>query len=334
MTSHRSVVRVWFGAILLGLILAGPATADDAPPLPSDPNAWINSGPLSVNGLKGKGIVLWFFEEDCPRCRARWPEMIETSKTFESQPVVFIAVNSGNPRTKTEAYVRQNKIPWPVLVDTSRDFERACGMIQEISLQNISQIRYVTADGQIHTGLNDDLQEIAEKAVEGATWKVDPLTVPESLKPVWAAVEIGNYKGLAGSLKKSAGSNKADVKQASEQLMAIVQKEIDDQMARIEEAQQGSNPYKAFELASELSDRFIGFELPKEAAALKKDLAKDPKVKAGQLAAKGLDIARKQLAAGNPALKAKARAGLEKVIAEFPDTVLAAKAQELLDYTE
>lgn len=329
-----SVVSLSVVAVLGCLCLSGSAGADDTPAFPSDPNAWINSGPLSVNGLKGKGIVLWFFEEDCPRCRARWPEMVETSKGYDGQAVVFIAVNSGNPRAKTEGYVRQQKIPWPVLVDTTRDFERACGMIQEISLQNISQIRYITPDGQMHVGVTDDLEEAADKAAEGATWKIPPDTIPESLKPVWMAVEIGNYKGIGPALKKSAGSGNPGVKAAAEKLTQIVQQEIDDQMARIKEAQDASNTYKAFELVTEMSDRFLGFELPKDAATLKKDLSKDPKVKAGQLAAKGMDIARKQLAAGNPTLKAKARAALEKIVSEYPDTTLARQAQELMEYTE
>lgn len=317
-------------AMIAGLGMFSAAHADPAPPFPSDPNAWINSGPLSVSGLKGKGIVLYFFEEDCPRCRALWPDMIEAAKKFEGQPVVFIAVNSGSPRAKVQGYVQQIKLPWPVLVDTSRDFEKACGLDPEISLQNIYQVQYIKHDGEMEIG-SVDLEEIGAKAAEGAEWKIDPTTIPEALKATWTAVEIGNYKGIAGTLKKSVTSSKAEVKDAAAKLMEVVQKEIDDMMAKITEAQEASNPYRAFELAGELSDRFTGFDLPKEAATLKKDLSKDPKVKAGQMAAKGLDLARKQMAFGNAAVKAKSKAALEKIVADFSDTILAAQAQALLE---
>src|SRR4029078_6138704 len=113
-------------------------------------------------------------------------------------------------------------------------------------------------------------EESADKAVEGAEWKVDPdsIPIPAALKATWMAVEIGNYKGVAGTLKKSPPSSKAEVKEAATKLMEVVQKEIDDQMAKIKEAQDGSNPYRAFELLTELTEHYNGFELPKETTTL------------------------------------------------------------------
>ncbi len=316
----------------LGMLAA--ARAEDAPAFPTDPNAWINSGPLSVDGLKGKGIVLWFFEENDANTLKRWPAMIEASQKYEKRllPIVFIAVNSGNPRARVDAYFKQVpvKVTWPVLVDTSRDFEKACGLFQEINDKNVSGIRYVTPKGEIQTSLTEEIEGIAEKALEGAAWKVEPSTIPDPLKSVWLAVEIGNYKGIAATLKKSTSSPKSDIKDAATKLMDIVQKEIDDQMGKIKEAQEATNPYRAFELLNELMEHFNGFELSKDVATLKKDLAKDAKVKAGQAALKIMELARKQM--GATGLKPKAKAALEKLIAEFPDTNLAKQAQTLIDY--
>lgn len=314
----------------LGIMTA--ARAEHAPPFPTDPNAWINSGPLSVGALKGKGIVLWFFEEDDANTRTLWTELLATAKKYESKPVVFIAVNSGNPKAKTEGYIRQVKVPWPVIVDTSRDFEKACGLFQEINAQNVSGIRYIKPDGEIQTGLMD-LEDAADKAVEGAEWKIDPSGIPDSLKSTWIAIEIGNYKGLSATLNKSAKSSKADVKEATATLMEAVQKEIEAMANQVKEAQEAMQTYKAYELVSELSDRFNGFELPKDVVALKKDLAKDAKVKAGMAAAKSLEVARKQLSTGNAAMKTKSIASLEKIVADFPDTSLAQQAQTLIEYS-
>lgn len=305
--------------------------ADDAPAFPSDPNSWLNSGPLSTSGLKGKGIVLYFFEEDDPKGRGQWPALLEVSKEYEGKPVVFIAVNSGSPRPKIQGYVQQVKLPWPVIMDTSREFEKACGLFVEISPQNTNQLRYITADGEIHQPGISDFADVAEKASDGAEWKVDPRTIPDSLKAAWNGVEIGNYKAVSGTLKKSASSSKADVKEAAAKLMEIVQAEIDNQLAKIKEAQEASNPYKAFELYTAFSEQFMGFELPKDVQALKKDLPKDPKVKAGQAAAKQLETIRKQLSGGNAAAKTKSIAALEKMVADFPETHLAQQAQGLID---
>jgi hypothetical protein len=170
--------------------------------------------------------------------------------------------------------------------------------------------------------------------VEGAAWKVEPTAIPDLLKASWMAVEIGNYKGLAPNLKKSSASSKADVKEAAAKLMEVIQKEIDEQFAKVKEAQEASNTFHAYELVSDLSERFNGFELPKDVATLKKDLAKDAKVKAGLAAAKNLEVARKQLAGSNPGAKAKSKTALEKIVADFPDTNLAVQAKSLLEYAE
>jgi len=84
--------------------------ADTTELLPRDPTAWLNSPPLSVDALKGKGVVLWFFEEQCPRCRAKWPGMYELAKRFEGQPVVFIAVNSGTSPIEVAQYAREVRL--------------------------------------------------------------------------------------------------------------------------------------------------------------------------------------------------------------------------------
>ena len=322
----------WCGLVLAmsSLPMAATARADELPPFPSDPAHWINTGPLTGNGLKGKGIVLWFFEEECPRCRERWPGLIESAKKFEGQPVVFIAVNSGSGRSTIEDYVRQVKCPWPVLVDPTRAFEKACG-VKEINLQNIYQMKYAQPDGTLRTGNFSDMAETANKALVDAKWKLDPTEVPDSLKSTWLAIETGNYKGLAIPLRKSQAAGKAEAKEAARKLMEIVQQELDDQVAAIKAAQAAGNTWTAYQLCNQLSVRFASFDLPKDAAALKKDLMKDPQVRAGQAALKSLDGARKLLSSGNPVLQKKAVASLEQVETDFPDTDLSRLARSLID---
>ena len=331
---QRNVGR-WCRLILAAssLLMAATAYADEVPEFPFDPANWINSGPLTASGLKGKGIVLYFFEEECPRCRARWPELIESASKFEGQPVVFIAVNSGTNRSAIESYVRQVKCPWPVLLDPTRDFEKACG-VKEISLQNIYQMKYAQPDGTLLTGNFSDMEETANKALVNAKWKLDPADVPDSLKSTWIAIETGNYKGLAIPLKKSQLSGKPEAKEAAKKLMDIVQQELDDQVTAIKEAQAAGNTWTAYQLCNQLPVRFAGFDLPKDVATLKKDLMKDAKVKAGQAALKSLDGARKLLSSGNPALQKKAIASLEQVVSDFPDTDLSRLAQSLIDSTK
>lgn len=324
----------WCGLLLMvGGCLTSVAVADELPPFPSDPALWINSGPLTASGLKGKGVVLWFFDDQCPRCRNRWPALIEMSKKFDGQPVVFIAVNSGAGRAELEEYARDVKCSWPVLVDTSREFERACGVFP-ISLQNIYTVKYARADGSLHFGNHDDMPGTAEKALEGAQWKVPPTEIPDSLKPTWIAIETGNYKGVAAPLKKAQNASKSETKEAARKLMEIVQQQMDDQVSAIKQAQESGNNWTAFELCNQFAARFTGFELPKDMATLKKDLLKDSKVKAGLAAQKSVEGARKLLSSGNPAAQKKALATLEQVVSDFPDTDLAQSAKSMIDSTK
>ena len=58
--------------------------------------------PMSIETMKGKAIVMWFFEPACPNCRALWPSLQETAHKFDDQPVLFVAVCSGRPRSAIE----------------------------------------------------------------------------------------------------------------------------------------------------------------------------------------------------------------------------------------
>lgn len=50
--------------VLIGLAasFSGSAFAQEVE-LPRDPRAWFNSSPVSLQTLRGKGVVLYFFEE-------------------------------------------------------------------------------------------------------------------------------------------------------------------------------------------------------------------------------------------------------------------------------
>jgi len=73
------------GAFVIGF---GLAFADDAPTpeqkaapaFPSENTSWINSPPLSLVSLEGKGAVLWFFDQDSPKVRAKWTELYALTK--------------------------------------------------------------------------------------------------------------------------------------------------------------------------------------------------------------------------------------------------------------
>jgi thiol-disulfide isomerase/thioredoxin len=304
--------------------------ADAVKEFPSEPAMWVNSGPLSVEALKGKGAFVWFYEEECPKCRDKWPDMLATAKKYEGKPVVFIAVNSGTSRDEVEDYAEATGLNWPILVDANREFEKQSG-VNEISLQNIYQCRIITADGRMIRGNTGDMEASIKTALEGAAWKVDPAEVPDTLKKAWLGIESGNYAQAGSTIRKSLGSPKPEVKSAAEKLNAAVQKEIVNQVAAAKAARDQGNNWNAYLAYAGVTERFQGFELPPEVLTAKKELAADTQVKAGLVAIKSLDNARKLVESGKPVSQKRAIPMLEKIIKDLPGTDLASSAQALLD---
>ena len=293
--------------------------------LPANPQAWLNSPPLTAEALQGKAMVLWFFEEGCPRCREKWPGMIETANKFQGQPVVFVGVNSGNPREAVDQYAQEVSLKWPVIVDTDRSFEKACG-VSEISLQNIYQIKVLTAQGTLTGGDWSDVEGTAKKGLAGAAWRVDPTKIPAALQDAWRAVEFGSYSLAAAAIKKHLASPKPDVKAGAEALQEAVKKEIDALVAQATTSRESGDKWAAYKSYALASEKFKGYDLPTEVRDQLKSLAGDDKVKMNLAASKLLDTARKQV--NNPKT---ALATLARIVKQYPESDAAKQAQTFLD---
>lgn len=312
-----------------GFTAEGASAEDVGPEFPSDPRAWINSSPLSREALKGKAALLWYFEEGCPRCREEWPKLLAASRKFEGKPVVFIAVNSGNPPAEVLRYARQNRIDWPVLVDTTRAFERQSG-VGTISLQNIHQLRVLMPDGQFRRGSYRNVEGEAADALTEARWKVDPASVPQSLRGVWQAVELGGYATAARPLKKALASRNPELKQAAESLHAAIEAEWSDLGAKAREAAEAGDSWQAYKTYSRIGERFRGYDLPEEFDRRRRELETNADVERELEARKRLEVTLRQLRSARGANRQRAAVLLQKLVKDYPGTEAATEAEELL----
>ncbi|MCI0356903.1 MAG: peroxiredoxin family protein, partial [Planctomycetaceae bacterium] len=294
--------RLQAGAVLTSLLVAGAAgsggmqqvAAADSFQLPDQPAAWVNSPPISLSALKGKAAVLWFYEEQCPKCKEKWPALQAAAKQFEGKPIVFIAVSSGTSRFEVEQYAREVGLKWPVIVDSTRQFEQLCD-IGEISLQNIHQLGMILPSGQFQQGDWKDVPAAAEKALADAKWKVDPAGVPSTLKAAWLAVEFGNPAAAATAVKKALNSPKADIQEAAGKLHEAVQTEAQESITLAEQWLEGNQPWEAYKVYAGVKERFGNYDLPTDVAAKLKELEADSKVKNEVAANKALEAAAKLL---------------------------------------
>jgi thiol-disulfide isomerase/thioredoxin len=316
------------GAPPVGASASGKRPEGSAPEFPSDPSQWVNSPPISTEALKGKGVFLWYFEESCPTCRGKWPSLLATAQKYEGKPVLFMAVNSGTSRGEIQQYAQETGITWPIIVDPSREFEQKSG-VNEISLQNIYQVRLITADGRSHAGDFRDIEGSITRALDGAKWRVDPAEITPALRAAWTAIEFGNFTAAASAVKRALASSNPALKKAGEKLNGAVQKEMEDELAPIKKALENDEKWDAYKVIASVAQRYRGYSLPESIESDRKRLADDPKVKEELAAKRILDGARKLIAKSNT--RRRGMAQLKKLVQDQPETEAGQRAKELVE---
>lgn len=300
--------------------------------LPSADEQWINSPPLKLDQLEGKGLVFWFFEEQCPNCEKKWPAMLAAARQHQDKPLLFIAVNSGNTPAQIAGYIKRNRIDWPVIVDTDRSFEKAClGANTEISLQRIYQMGVRLAEGDWKIANYRILDQVAAAATEGGTWNIEPEGIPDELRQAWAQVEIGNYPAASRAIMRAGKTGDAASKAAAKRLFEHVKASMDEELVAIKEQLKTGDDYAAYKALGSLLDVYDGYPVPRAVEEKYKEVGQKEAVKAEHRAAKKVAAAIRTGSKNTPAAVKRAVKQLEKVIADFPDTEAAAEAQTLLD---
>jgi peroxiredoxin len=113
---------VW--VILIGLFILNPlAIAMGKNHMPSDdvvgftlPN--LAGENISLSDFLGKKVVLLVFGASwCPHCLKEIPELKEIYEKFKDRDFVLLSIDIGESKKKVEAFVKENSLPYPVLLD-------------------------------------------------------------------------------------------------------------------------------------------------------------------------------------------------------------------------
>jgi thiol-disulfide isomerase/thioredoxin len=322
------------GIVLFYLFAVNAASgADPLPVFPRNPSLWLNSSPVSTEMLKGKAIMIYFFEEGCPRCRAKWPKIMNISKKLNGEPVLIIAVNSGTPRNRILSYVRRSRINLPIIIDEDRSFETACG-VNKISLKNIWQLRIITADGKLTSGKVSQLEVEAREASESASWNIDPKEIPDILNKAWVRVEFGDYSGAAKMIKKNQKSRDMEIKTAAEKLLEYVNDQVNEDLKSANSDLEMENKWNAFKKYTNILKRFKGYEVPEEVGQKIKTLKTDEIIKDELYAQKRFSLAERTYNSRSKSGRKKAMSILRKLVSEHPETEAGQKAEEAIEKIE
>jgi peroxiredoxin len=278
MPSHRHALAA--AAALLVTLSAGaqPRVGDEAPDFPL--GLFSDGNDYRLTDLRGRAVVLFFYESQCPRCRESIPERNAVMKAFEDRPVKFLAVGASDPLGAAVGYGRETGLRMPAFADSLGLMEARYG--QKISLQNIYQFRVIGPDGKV-VGYDMDKGTI-ERAMATAAWKYDPKDYDPKLKPALDAFEWNQWAAgmkLLTPLRK--GTNKA-VAESANKLFDVLRAEAEGWKAEAQSAAAG-DPVKAYDLHSKLAAHFPGDPVSKGAPEAKLKLAAHKAV-AAELAAR------------------------------------------------
>jgi peroxiredoxin len=140
-----------FLTVLLVAVFASPDAlsevggnyGDTAPDFPS--GEFSDGGHYHLSDFRGRLLVLFFYEQKCPTCRATIAGRNKIVRRYAGEPVNFIGVGAGDSLEEVKAYVQETRLNMPVFADTHNRMEKAYGF--KISLHNIYQVRLISADG-------------------------------------------------------------------------------------------------------------------------------------------------------------------------------------------
>lgn len=306
---------------------AQPKAGGEAPDFP--PGQFSDGRTYSLADLRGKAVVLFFYESQCPRCKGAIPERNDVVKAFEGKPVKFFAVAAGDPLASAVGYGRETSLQMPIFADSLGLMEARYG--QKISLQNIWQFRVIGPDGKL-VGYDMGKATI-ERALAGAAWKYDPADYDPKLRLALDAFETNNWEAGVKLLAPHRRSSTKPLAESANKLYDAVKKEADGVKAEAEAAAEG-DPVKAYDLYAKVAAAFPTDAVGKEALAAKNKLAGTKALTAELAARKAYAPLAGTLANGSPGQKAQFAAQLQPFLKKHAGTPTAAKVADLVKELE
>jgi peroxiredoxin len=113
---------------------------------PKTPDGWVQGGPLTLAGLRGKVVLIRFFmESDCPYCRGTAPALNEFHREFASRGLVVIGMYTPKPRPRpvpaelVAEYVKSYGFEFPVAMDND------WSALRKLWLDRVPDARFTSA---------------------------------------------------------------------------------------------------------------------------------------------------------------------------------------------
>ena len=83
----------------------------------------LNKNEIKLSNYRGKVIILDFWATWCPPCRVEIPFFIELYKQYKEQGLAIIGVATSDEKNKVEAFAKNYKINYPVVMGNEKIVE-------------------------------------------------------------------------------------------------------------------------------------------------------------------------------------------------------------------
>ncbi|GEL17967.1 TlpA family protein disulfide reductase [Pseudonocardia asaccharolytica] len=104
--------------------------AEPAPAPELDVTEWLNAGPLTLAGLRGRVVVLEAFQMLCPSCVSHsLPQAKRVAATFSSDDVVVLGLHTvfehheAMGPVSLRAFAHENRLTFPIAIDRHDDHD-------------------------------------------------------------------------------------------------------------------------------------------------------------------------------------------------------------------
>jgi peroxiredoxin len=103
----------------------------DKPGAPASSFTTLEGKTLTLDGLRGKVVLVNFWATSCSGCVKEMPDMVEVYREYRDRGFEMIAVAmSYDPPAYVQNFVQTRQLPFPVVLDTDGEHARNFGNVQ------------------------------------------------------------------------------------------------------------------------------------------------------------------------------------------------------------
>lgn len=124
----RFPARLTLAVFSLLMAWGRPASADlsamvgkPAPPMSLET---VDGAAVSLESLKGKGVILNFWATWCPPCKVEMPELEKTHRDGADDGIVVVGVNYQQEADTVRKYIQEASLSLPVVLDSNGEVSR------------------------------------------------------------------------------------------------------------------------------------------------------------------------------------------------------------------